>query len=139
MKTTLNSLVTMAAGVALSAAAAYGQTQLTAKIPFEFRTASGVQAAGEYRVSPVTHDNAVMRLQNVETGRSAVTGFGTSKPDPNEAAPQLVFKCGIQSGCSLAAVKMGDGRGWTYKAPKLRPSEQERIAVIYADSRPAAE
>jgi len=139
MKTTLNSLLTMAAGVALSAAAAYGQNQLNAMIPFEFRTASGIQPAGEYRILPVIHDGAMMRMQNVDTGRSALTGIGTPNSNPNENVAKLVFKCGSESGCALWAVKMGDGRGWTYKAPKLKPSEQERIAVIYVGSRPAAE
>jgi len=137
MKTTLNSLLTLAAGVALSAAATYGQSQMNAKIPFEFRTASGIQSAGEYRILPLTHD--VMRMQNADTGRSAVTGIGTPNNNPNDNVAKLVFKCGRESGCALWAMKMGDGRGWTYKAPKLRPSEQERIAVIYVSSRPAAE
>jgi hypothetical protein len=139
MKTTLNSLLTMAAGVALSVAAAYGQNELNAKIPFEFRTASGIQAAGEYRILPVTHDAAVMRMLNVDTGRSAVSGIGTPNSNPNDNVAKLVFRCGSESGCTLSAVKMGDGRGWSYKAPKLKASEQERIAVIYMGSRPAAE
>jgi hypothetical protein len=129
MKTTLNSLLTIAAGFALSAAGAYGQ-ELNANIPFSFHTASGVQPAGEYRVSKVTSDGAVMRLQNYETGHSAMTSMG--KPSTDAAAkPQLVFKCGSESGCALSAVKLGDGREWQYKAPKMKTSEQERIAVVY--------
>ena len=47
---------------------------------------------------------------------------------------QLVFKRGIESGCALVAVKMADGRG-RYNEPKLKASEQERIAVVYLDSK----
>jgi hypothetical protein len=135
MKTTLNSLLITAAGLALSAGAAYGQNQLIANIPFSFHTPAGVQAAGEYRVTPVSQDGSVMKLENVDTRHAAVTGIGVPNGNPNDKTPQLVFKCGSESGCSLAAVKMGDGRGWSYKAPKLKPSEQERVAVVYLGSK----
>jgi hypothetical protein len=135
MKTTLNSLLITAAGFALSAAAAYGQTHLTANIPFSFQTASGMQAAGEYRVVPVSSDGSMMKLQNVNTGHVTTTGIGRPHGNPNEKAPQLVFKCGSESGCALVAVKIADGRGWSYSEPKLKASEQERIAVVYFDSK----
>jgi hypothetical protein len=135
MKTTLDSLMIASAGLALSAAAAYGQNVLIANIPFAFQTASGVQAPGEYRVASVSQDGSVIKLQNVDTGHLAMTGMGTANGNPNDKAPQLVFKCGNESGCALAAVKMSDGRGWSYKPPRLKPSEQERIAVVYCGSR----
>ena len=135
MKTTLNSLLITAAGFALSAAAAFGQSHLTADIPFSFTTASGVQAAGEYRVVPVSADGSVMKLQNVETGHATTTGMGRSTGNPNEKTPQLVFRCGSESGCALVVVKLADGRGWSYNEPKLKASEQERIAVVYFDSK----
>jgi len=135
MKNTLNSLLIATAGLALSAAAAYGQNLLAANIPFAFQTASGVYPAGEYRVTYVSHDGSVLRLQSVGTGHSAITGMGTPNGNPNDKTPQLVFKCGSESGCTLATVKMGDGRGWSYKAPKLKPSESERIAVVYFGSK----
>ena len=135
MKTTLNSFLITAAGFALNAAAAYGQSHLTANIPFSFTTASGVQVAGEYRVVPVSSDGSVMKLQNVDTGRATTTGMGRSNGNPNEKTPQLVFRCGSESGCALVAMKMADGRGWSYNEPKLKASEQERIAVVYFDSK----
>ena len=135
MKTTLNSLLITAVGFALSAAAAYGQTHLIANIPFSFTTASGVQAAGEYRVVPVSSDGSVMKLQNVDTGHVTTTGMGRSNGNPNEKTPQLVFKCGSESGCALVAAKISDGRGWSYTEPKLKATEQARIAVVYFDSK----
>ena len=99
MKTTLNSLLITAAGFALSAAAAFEQSHLTADIPFSFTTASGVQAAGEYRVVPVSADGSVMKLQNVETGHATTIGTDRSNGNPNEKTPQLVFNCGSESGC----------------------------------------
>ena len=50
--------------------------------------------------------------------------------DPNEKSPQLVFKCGTESGCALVAAKISDGRGWSYTEPKLKATEQARIAVV---------
>ena len=56
MKTTLNSLLITAAGVALSAAAAYGQAQVAANIPFDFSASNQGYAAGEYLVAHLSHD-----------------------------------------------------------------------------------
>jgi hypothetical protein len=137
MKTKLNSLLITAAGLTLSAVAAYGQTRVVANVPFSFRTAAGVQPAGEYRIATVTNDGAVAVLQNTETGRSTLTGMGSPSGNPNDKTPHLVFRCGTESGCTLSEVKMGDGRGWTYKTPHLKPSETERVAVIYFESKQA--
>jgi hypothetical protein len=90
---------------------------LTADIPFAFQTASGIQPAGEYRVASVSHDGSVVEMQNLDTGHSAMTGMGIANGNPNDKTPQLIFKCGSESGCTLAAVKMADGGGWSYKAP----------------------
>ena len=137
MKSRLNSLLITAAGLTLSAAAAYGQTQIVANVPFAFRTAAGVQPAGEYFISAVTYDGAVAVLKNMHTGHAALTGIGSPNGNPNDKTPRLVFRCGSESGCALSEVKMGDGRGWTYKAPRLKPSENERVAVIYFESKQA--
>jgi len=66
---------------------------------------------------------------------ATTTGMGRSNGNPNEKTPQFVFKCGSESGCALVAVKMADGRGWSYNEPKLKASEQARIAVVYFDSK----
>ena len=64
-----------------------------------------------------------------------MAGMGIANDNPNDKTPQLVFKCGSESGCALVAVKIADGRGWSYSEPKLKASEQERIAVVYFDSK----
>jgi len=135
MKTTWNSLLITATGLALSAAAAYGQTTLTANVPFSFRTASGAQPAGEYRIAPITYDGSVAKLVNMDTRHAAMTGIGSPNGNPSDKTPQLVFRCGSESGCALVGVKMGDGRAWKYNAPKLKASESERIAVVYFESK----
>ena len=139
MKTTLNSLLTTAAGLTLSAAflltAAYGQTRIVANVPFSFATAAGTQPAGKYAIAPVSTTAGIMKLENVETRQSSMLGIGAPSGNPSDKAPRLVFRCCSESGCTLSEVKLGDGRGWSYKAPHLKPSENERIAVVYFESK----
>ena len=137
MKSTLNSLLITAAGLTLSAVAAYGQSRVVASVPFSFRTAAGVQPAGQYSVEAISTTAAVMKLQNVETGHSSIIGMGAPHSTPNDKNARLVFVCGSESGCVLSEVKLDDGRGWSYKAPHLKPSETERVAVVYFESRQA--
>ena len=117
-------------GGLLSAAAAYGQTKITAEIPFSFRTAAGVQPAGQYAVIPASLGGDVLAIQSVETGRSTLLGIG-ARDSANGTRPRLVFHCGSESGCALTGVWMSDGRGWAFKTPKVKPSEQEHVAVVY--------
>jgi hypothetical protein len=135
MKTTLNSLLITAAGLTLSAAVAFGQARIVANVPFSFTTAAGTQPAGEYAIAPVSMTAGILQLENVKTRHSSILGIGASNGNPNDKAPRLVFRCGSESGCTLSEVKLGDGRGWSYKARHLEPSESERIAVVYFESR----
>ncbi|MBV8843961.1 MAG: hypothetical protein JO307_14225 [Bryobacterales bacterium] len=85
-------------------------------------TAAGVQPAGEYTVSPATYDGSVARFQNMRTGHFTMTGLGAQNGNPKDTMPQLVFRWGAESGCALVAMKMGDGRGWTYPWDQSRPN-----------------
>jgi hypothetical protein len=130
-------LLLTAAGLALSAAGAYAQTAtVTADIPFAFQTMGGQQTAGRYTLAPVDAAHSVFSMRNVETGRASLLGIGTGI-DPSGARAQLVFRCAGEGGCVLASVSMGDGRAWKYQAPHRKPSEQERIAVVYLDRKQA--
>jgi hypothetical protein len=127
-------LLLTAAGLALSAAA-YGQS-VTADIPFAFQNAGGQQSAGQYTITPVNAAHSVFSMRNGETGQASLLGLGT----PNETRgnrAQLEFRCGSESACVLVGVSMGDGRAWKVPAPHWKPSEQERIAVVYLDRKQA--
>lgn len=113
MKSTLNSRLITAAGLALSAAGAYGQTKMTANVPFAFNTAGGNQPAGRYAVVPATGHGSVMKLENRETGRSTMIGVGTPSAEKQHSA-RLVLVCGSESGCVLTRVVVDDGRAWSY-------------------------
>ena len=136
MKSRLNSLLITAAGVVLSTAGAYGQTKITANVPFEFRTAAGVQPAGEYAVMP-TANGVAMKIVNQETRKASLLGIGVPEGQYKNAQPKLVFHCGIESGCALTHVQMGDGREWKYNAPRLKASETARVAVVLLQSKQA--
>jgi hypothetical protein len=137
MMTKLNSLLITAAGLTLSSIAAYGQNHIVANVPFSFRTAAGVQPAGQYVIAPTGYDAVAMTLKNAETGKSSILGLGTPNGVEKQNSPRLVFLCGNESGCALTGVVAADGRGWTYKAPRLKPSETERVAVVYCESKQA--
>jgi hypothetical protein len=137
MKSTLNSLLITAA-VTLTAAAAHGQTIVKVNVPFAFTTSSGTHPAGEYMIHPSTTTSTIMTLESKETGSGTMLGVGAPETGKDKAA-KLVFRCGTESGCALTSLWVGDGRGWSYKAPKLKASETERVAVIYAEPNKQAE
>jgi hypothetical protein len=133
MTTKLNSLLVTAA-LTLSAAAAYGQNQVVANIPFSFRTVAGVQPAGQYAVS---HEGEATKLRNLDSGKASLAGIGVPEDNDQSKPAQLVFTCGSDTGCALTSVRLADGRSWSHKAPRLKPSEEARVAVIYLESRQA--
>ena len=133
MNTKWSSLLTIA-GLALIVAAAYGQDRLAANVPFSFRTIAGVQPAGQYAV---VHDGDVTKLENLATGKSTLVGIGVPDGHNQPNAPRLVFTCGNESGCALTSVRIADGREWRFQAPKLKSSEEARVAAIYLGSKDA--
>ena len=132
MKTKWNSLLLTA--LTVSATAAYGQNRVIANVPFSFQTIGGVQAAGQYGISQV---GGVTKLENLETRKDSLLGFGVSEGVNTGKPPKLEFICGSESGCALTSVQLADGHSWRYKVPSLKPYEVEHVAVIYLDSRQA--
>ena len=133
MKTKWNSLL-LTAALTVTAAAAYGQNRVIANVPFSFQTIAGVQAAGQYGISQV---DGVTQLENLETRKASLLGIGVPEGVNAGKPPKLVFTCGSESGCALTSVQLADGHSWRYKAPRLKQSEVEHVAVIYLESRQA--
>jgi hypothetical protein len=134
MKTNLiRTLIFAAASVA-----AYAQTNMVADVPFGFRAAGEYYTAGAYGISQYGHSGSgILALENKE---SRLTRFLTTQAPGEEkkgAAPKMVFRCGSESGCALASVELANGRTWKVKVPHLKPSELERIAVVYFDRKQA--
>lgn len=132
MKKNLNFAPMLTAVVlALSAAAAYGQPTLNAKIPFAFHTTNDSLAAGKYTIMPMTRgDMSVVRIENLGTGNSSMVLAG-SRIQNAAGSARMVFKCGNESGCALAEAYDETGRGWKFNTPHLTSTEIERLAVVY--------
>jgi hypothetical protein len=130
-------LLLLTAALTLSAAAAYGQNQVTANIPFQFRTMAGVQAAGEYKVVPAAQEGSILKLENVQTKQSSYMGMGTQDGNLGNGRARLTFRCGDESGCILSGITMGDGRGWSIRTPRMKANEPEHVAVVYLQSKQA--
>ena len=133
MKTNLKATVMLTAAVlTLGATAAYGEEVMKANVPFAFRTAAGVQPAGEYSVGKLGYDHSVLTIRNLDTLNATIIGMGIPDGTSNDGRARLVFRCGNEAGCALSAVWV-DGHGTKFKTPHLKPSELERVAVIYLD------
>ena len=120
MKKNLNrTLMFAAATLTLGAAAAYGQEKITANIPFEFRTADGVHAAGVYDVLSKAASPVIMLRD--EASRNAVNlRIGAPESATGETQPRLVFHCFDGAGCVLSQIWTGNGQGWSYAAPEVK-------------------
>jgi hypothetical protein len=129
MKTKSNSLLVIAAGFALSAAGAYGQDRVVARIPFAFQAGGQAQAAGEYSIARL---GAVTVLQNADTRRKISAGIGIQEDNNAGKPPSLTFTCENGS-CVLTQVRLADGRAWKYNAPRPKENEEARIVVVYLE------
>jgi len=138
MKTNMIRTLILAAVGLSGSAAVYAQGNVVADVPFLFRAAGQQFDAGTYSISQYGLSNTgILMLSNHEAG---LTRFVTTKAPADyskDARPKMVFRCGDESGCALAGVQLADGRAWTVRIPRLKPSEMERIAVIYLDRKQA--
>jgi hypothetical protein len=136
MKSNLTRSLILTAVALTGAAAVYGQDKVAADVPFAFRAAGTGFDAGTYYVAQSGHSGILMLL-NQDSGRTKFVTTAAPAEDSRDASPKLVFRCGNQSGCALSAVSLANGRTWELKTPHLKPSEMERIAVIYFDRKQA--
>jgi len=133
MKTNLTRTMIVAATVALSAAAVFAQTKLTANIPFAFGAMTAHMSAGRYEIVSAMPSNAgVLQIRNVATGEAANLGIGIPTVPENAKGARLVFKCAGEA-CAVSEVWRDDGRGYKFATPQVKPSQLERVAVIYLD------
>jgi len=111
MKTIANRLIVFAAGALALSTVAFGQTRMTAEIPFSFHTVSGTLPPGTYsfdRIRGVGLSQAVV-LTNSKTKTSVVAGnpmFDSWHKSPG--APVVVFAC-TRDVCALKAIRTSEG------------------------------
>jgi hypothetical protein len=130
MKKNLSTLLLTAAGMTLSAAAAYGQIPLKANVPFAFRTSNASLAAGKYAITNLEAGDArLMRIENLNS-RHSIYLAGNPQVNKTPGKARLVFRCGEVSGCALAEAYTDDGHGWKFSPPRRTSEEKERVAVL---------
>jgi hypothetical protein len=133
MKKNLNrTLMLTAAVLTLGAAAAYGQNRVTADVPFSYRIVGAELPAGEYAVM---QQGPFTMLRNVANGQAKMAMTTSRVSEAKDRGARLVFRCGDESGCSLAQVWTGDGNGWQLYTPRLTAGEKERLAVVFITHR----
>ena len=136
MKKNLTNSMILAAALAVSSAVVFAQTQMTAKVPFAFSTIGGNLSAGKYAIVTVSSNSpGVLRIRNEASGQQLNLGVGVPTVPGSNDAPRLVFKCADDK-CALAEVWRG-ANGYKFATPRLRPSQNERIAVVYLDRKNA--
>jgi hypothetical protein len=125
----------VAALLTIAASTAYSQDrETTANIPFAFRAIGSDLPAGHYKVVHGSQHSAMMRLQNVDTGKSVLLYGKTSIVDSEKRwRSRLVFECGGNDGCTLATLFEGTGRGLELPMQRLTANQRERRETVYLD------
>jgi hypothetical protein len=138
MKTNLTRTLILTAVALSSAAAVSAQGKVAADVPFAFRAAGQEFNAGTYYFSQYGDSGSgMLMLMNQDAGRTKFVTTAAPEDVSRDSSPKLVFRCGDESGCALSAVQLANGRAWKLRVPHLKPSELERIAVIYLDRKQA--
>ncbi len=134
-KNLTNSMI-LTAALACSAAGVFAQTQMTARVPFAFSTMGGNLSAGKYAIVAASSKcPGILRIRDEKSGQQINLGIGVPTGRDNSDAPRLVFKCADDK-CALAEV-WRDGAGYKFATPRVKPSQIERLAVIYLDRKNA--
>ena len=123
-----NRLIVIAAGALALGSMAYGQSRMTADVPFAFRTVSGTLPAGSYEIAPQSNDSfhAVV-LRNAATRKAVYAG--TAMLDTWKRAadkPVIQFAC-VNGACALKSIQTLSG---TLEYAPASKSKKAEIAVI---------
>jgi len=131
MKTIANRLIVFAASAFALGTVAFGQTRMTAEIPFAFHTVTGTLPAGTYsfdRLKSAGMAHTVI-VTNTKTSKATVAGtanFDAWKKAPD--APVAVFAC-VEGRCTLKALRTSEGTA-EYAAPhRTKNAEVAEISV----------
>ncbi len=129
MKSIATRMIVFAGSVFALGTMAFGQTNMTAEIPFAFHTANGTLLAGTYRLTSATGSlSRMVLLRNTKTQAAAYAG--NSMVDTSKRAgdsPVVVFACSPEV-CSLKAIRTAAGT-LEYNVPKSKKSEHA-LAVL---------
>ena len=134
MKTIANRLIVIAASALAFGTVAFGQTRMTAEIPFAFRTATGTLPAGTYEIRETSNAAHMVILRNIASQKSGFAGnptYNTYRTAASGAA--LEFAC-VERNCSLKAIRTANA-SLEYRVPKSK-DDSSKIAVISIPLKP---
>lgn len=130
MKKNLIRTLTLTAAALTVAIAAYGQSPLTAKVPFSFRVNGAVLPAGDYNIGPLSRATVNVLMVAGRHNSKAAIALTNSRNESDQSRSRLVFSCGEISGCDLVQAWDDQGYGWAFPKPRLNAAEKERIAMV---------
>lgn len=109
MKNVANRMIVIA--VSALGTVAFGQSPMTAQIPFAFRTTTGTMPAGTYQLREAKLNGLehVIYLHNTATGQTNAAGVPIyDQWTRAKSNPSIVFACAADV-CSLKAIKTDSG------------------------------
>jgi hypothetical protein len=138
MKTIANRLIVFAASAIAFGAVAFGQTRMTAEIPFAFHTARTTLPAGTYEITDLQTggNHHVVILWN--TGSQKGTFAGNSMYNAYRTAPGrsvVEFAC-VEDVCSLKAIRTVSA-SLEYATPHKTWEEESAVISIPLETRKA--
>jgi hypothetical protein len=134
MKTIANRLIVFAASAFALGTVAFGQTSMTAEVPFAFHTVTGVLPAGTYSFDRLTAGNPnTIVVRDSKNHRAAIAGAGNFNTwEKATDAPVAVFAC-VEGKCSLKALRTSEGT-LEYAGP--RKSKKAEVAEVIVPLKP---
>jgi hypothetical protein len=135
MKTIANRMIVFAASVIAFGTVAFGQTRMTAEIPFAFHTVNGMLPAGTYEIRETSSGVAhIVLLRNTATEKGTLAGnpiYNVWRTVAN--GPVVEFVC-AGSRCSLKAIRTSVA-SLEYQAPG-KSKDGEKMAVVSISMKP---
>jgi hypothetical protein len=131
MKTIANRMIVLAVSAIAFGTVAFGQSRMTAEIPFAFHTLNATLPAGTYEVreTQVGGSSHLVLLRNAASNKTSMLGgavFNTYRTAANGAAIEFACKDGS---CSLRAIRSS----WSsleYATPNKGRDKEKSMAVV---------
>jgi hypothetical protein len=137
MKTIANRLIVFAASTLALGATAFGQSPMTASIPFAFHAGRALLPAGNYEINEVSTAGAphLLLVRNTATLKGAFAGnplFNVYRKTNDRAFAEFVCR---KDDCTLKAIRTSYG-SLEYATPRRSKDIESSMAVISLPLKP---
>ena len=121
-------LMTAAAAALMTSSLAHAQSGMRVRVPFEFKVGDAMLPAGEYKISRMKMQGAML-LKIVGEGKSAaMKPIGGPMTVPEGSKPRMTFRCGT-TGCAVDEL-WNSQNGFKFAMPHPTSSEGERMETV---------